>query len=66
MEQKGFYSVDADGIFHYAPNFVYAPSYTLLIEEKDLYTYPIEGWMYFDTKLEATTYFNLPADIQEL
>jgi len=64
--EKGFYSVDADGIFHFAPNFVYGPTYILLIEEKDTYTYPLEGWMYFDTKLEATTYFNLSANTQEL
>ena len=32
-----------------APNFVYAPNYTLKAEEKDNHTYPVDGWYWFDT-----------------
>ena len=39
----GFARIDEDGIFHYAPYGVYAPDYTLLLADKDTYTYPTEG-----------------------
>lgn len=45
--EDGFYKLE-DGNWQYAPNFVYAPNYTLLREEKDTYTYPVEGWVWYD------------------
>lgn len=58
----GFYRVDNDGNFQHAPNFVYAPDYTLNKDEKDTYTYPTPGgWHWFDTEEEARTFFNVPA-----
>ena len=36
-----------------APNFVYAPGYTLKAEDKDTYTYPQDGWYWFDTLDDA-------------
>lgn len=42
------------------PNAVYAPTFTLLKEDKDTYTYPVEGWIWFDTEEEARAYFGLP------
>ena len=60
MNEAGFYRVDQDGIFHHAPNFVYAPTYTLLREEKDTYTYPTEGgWMWFDDEATAKAHFGI-------
>jgi len=43
----GFYKLEDDN-WQYAPNFVYAPDYTLLKEEKDTYTFPIDGWSWYD------------------
>lgn len=44
---SGFYKLEEDN-WMYAPNFVCAPEYTLLKEEKDTYTYPIDGWIWYD------------------
>lgn len=51
---EGFYKND-DGSLLYAPNFVNSPTMVLVKEEKDNYTYPIEGWCWFNTKQEAIT-----------
>lgn len=56
----GFYKIDQDGIFHYAPNFVKAPDYELYKEDKDSYTYPTNGWYWFEDEVIARQFFNLP------
>ncbi len=43
-----------------APNFVYSKDYSLLVEEKDTYTYPVDGWQWFDSEDEARLAYNLP------
>ena len=43
----GFYKLE-DGNWLYAPNFVCSPDYELLMEFKDTYTYPIDGWSWYD------------------
>ena len=50
---EGFYKLE-DEIWQYAPNFVYAPTYTLLKEEKDTYTYPVDGWTWYDEQPYVT------------
>jgi hypothetical protein len=45
---EGFYRQNEDLNWEYAPNFVYAPDYTLLKEEKDTYEYPVDGWSWYD------------------
>lgn len=45
---EGFYRQNEDLNWEYAPNFVYAPDYTLLKELKDTYEYPIDGWFWYD------------------
>jgi hypothetical protein len=47
-DTSGFYKQDENGVWLYAPNFVYAPNFELLRENKDNYTYPIDGWVWFD------------------
>lgn len=44
------------------PNFVQGPNFVLVKEEKDTYTYPVEGWYWFDTIEEAQAFFNLPKE----
>jgi hypothetical protein len=57
----GFYRVDVNNDFQYAPNFVYGPTYTLLKEDKESYTYPTEGdWYWFDTEEDARIFLNVP------
>lgn len=43
----GFYKLE-DENWLYAPNFVYAPDYTLEKEDKDTYTYPVDGWTWYN------------------
>ena len=54
-----FYKLD-DGILLEGPNAVYAPSFTLLKEDKDTYEYPIDGWIWANSEEEAREFFNLP------
>lgn len=49
---SGFFKVTDGELFH-APNFVYAPSFTLLREQKDEYPYPVDGWIWFDDTVAA-------------
>jgi hypothetical protein len=45
--EDGFYKLE-DGNWLYAPNFVYGPNLELIRENKDDYTYPVDGWEWFD------------------
>lgn len=45
---EGFYRQNEDLTWEYTPNFVYAPNYTLLKEDKDTYELPIDGWNWYD------------------
>jgi hypothetical protein len=57
-DTSGFYRVDSDMLW-WAPNAVWAPSYTLLKEEHETYTYPTEGgWVWFTTVADAELHFN--------
>jgi hypothetical protein len=44
---SGFYK-EKNGEWYFAPNFVYAPTYTLLKELKDTYEYPLDGWVWYN------------------
>lgn len=59
---KGFYKLE-DGSLMYAPNFVSGPGFELLADQHESYTYPVEGWKWFDT-LEGACY-ELGVDIEE-
>jgi hypothetical protein len=61
MDTAGFYKVDLSGIVLYGPNYVLGPydNYRLYKEQKDTYTYPIDGWYWFDTEHSAYEFFNI-------
>lgn len=63
-DTSGFYKLDTDAeehSFFYAPNFVYGPNgFQLLRENKDQYTYPVDGWYWFDTEQQARQFWNIP------
>ena len=44
-------------------NFVYSPIVTLKAEDKDNFTYPQDGWYWFDTEDEANMFFGLEKEI---
>jgi hypothetical protein len=47
-DTSGFYKI-VDGELLYAKNSVHAKDYTLLRELKDTYTYPVDGWEWYDS-----------------
>jgi hypothetical protein len=53
-----FYKLDTE-LFE-APNFVLNKDYELRVANKDEYSYPVEGWYWFDTIQDARAFFNLP------
>ncbi len=63
-----FYKIDPDNnqnIF-IANLGVDAPDYSLKIEEKDNYIYPINGWYYFDADEDAYNYFGIQIYVPDL
>jgi hypothetical protein len=59
----GFYKLDGDLL--YGPNFVLNADYSLYKETYDQYTYPVDGWYWFDSEEEARVYFELPILVEE-
>jgi len=55
---SGFYKND-NGNLLYGPNFVLNKDYELRKENKANYTYPVDGWCWFDDEDSAYVYFNL-------
>jgi len=53
-----FYKLDNELLE--APNFVHGFGYDLNLITKDTYTYPVDGWYWFDTIEEARIFFNIP------
>jgi hypothetical protein len=56
MNNAGFYKKDETQIL-FAPNIVEGQGYVLLIDEKDSYSYPVDGWIYADSLDAAIAYF---------
>jgi hypothetical protein len=56
MNNAGFYKKDETQIL-FAPNIVEGPGYTILISEKDTYSYPVDGWIYATSLDNAISYF---------
>jgi hypothetical protein len=50
IDKSGFYKQVEDGSWMYAQHFVYGPDFELLRELKDTYTYPVDGWYWFETE----------------
>lgn len=46
--KQGFYKYE-NGEWLYAQDTVISSSYTLLRDDKDTYTYPVDGWYWYDT-----------------
>jgi hypothetical protein len=43
----------------YGPIVSFADGSILVLDAKDTYTYPVDGWYYFDTEEEAKIFFNI-------
>ena len=62
---SGFYKND-DGNLLYGPNFVLNKDYELHRDKKDEYSYPIDGWCWFESENDARVYFNMNAQEDNL
>jgi hypothetical protein len=62
-DTSGFYS--NNGGLLCAPNFVDAPTYQLNRGDKDTYTYPVNGWYWFDSIEEAANFFGIELPKEE-
>lgn len=58
MSYPGFYKLTNDSL-QYAGQSVYAPGFTLLAVDQASYSYPIDGWYWFDTKQSAEQFWGL-------
>jgi hypothetical protein len=61
MNNAGFYKKDESQIL-YAPNFVEGANYVLVAENKDEYTYPVDGWIWANSLDDAISYFASSTD----
>lgn len=64
MNTAGFYKL-IENTLHWGANAVLAPDYTLVKEEYETYTYPIDGWYWFESEEEARVFFNFYSDLPE-
>ena len=55
---SGFYKLDGE-VLLYGPHFVLNANYELRKEIHTEYTYPIDGWYWFETKQEAKNFFGI-------
>ena len=52
--EAGFYKYDVDVM--YSSGSIFTGGYALLPQFKDTYTYPIDGWYWFNTPQEAAQF----------
>lgn len=53
-----FYKYDGEILLE-GPNFVDGPEFSLHIETKDQYTYPVHDWYWFDSRIEALNFYGI-------
>ena len=60
-EEKGFYKLEvgAKRSMMVHGTHLLNKDYPLHISQKDTYTYPVDGWIYFDTCAEACQHFGV-------
>lgn len=58
-DTSGFYLYQ-DGSLAFGPNFVESKDFQIYREQKNSYTYPVNGWYWFDSEDEARQFFNCP------
>lgn len=64
-DTSGFYKLETQANepnLLFGPNGVSNASYELHRALHETYAYPIDGWYWFDSEIEAKTFFNLPLE----
>lgn len=64
INTAGFYRFDGEEL-RYGSTSVYAPNFTLKVQDKDTYQYPVFGWIYAASTEEAEQYFGLNGQAKE-
>jgi len=59
--EKGFYKLDNGSLLF--GKIVTSQEYLLIVEEKDIYELPIDGWYFFESEVEAKEFFGIIAEI---
>ena len=62
-DTSGFYKAQGtppEAILLHGPNYVLNAQYTLRREDRDSYTYPVDGWAWYDSEAEARSALGLP------
>ena len=61
MDTSGFYKLDSTNVIICGPNYVYGAydQYRLFREQRETYTYPVDGWYWFDTEQAAYNFFGI-------
>lgn len=59
--ESGFYKYNEANGMLFGPNSIINATYELFRDEKDTYTYPVDGWYWFDTEEEAYSFFGVPS-----
>lgn len=63
-DTSGFYKLEDGNWLSWAKNLVSGPSFQLSRVDHEKYTYPIEGWYWFDSEENAKKFFNIPESPQ--
>lgn len=61
---SGFYKADNSNLL-YAQSTVYNQSYQLFRDQHETYSYPVDGWYWFDTEEEARAFLKIPEVLDE-
>ena len=62
--EEGFYKIEVGAkrsVLLFATH-LESLEWTLTLENKDSFTYPVDGWRYFDTLNEACTHYEVSED----
>lgn len=59
---SGFYKLDGELLF--GPNFVLNAAYELRRDTKDQYSYPVDGWYWFESDLSAMRFFEIEPELK--
>ena len=59
MRGAGFYKLDGDMLL-YGANFAVNANYELYKEQKDTYTYPVDGWSWYESEQAACIANGIP------
>jgi len=64
IDTSGFYKLDGELL--YGLNFVLNKDYELRRELHDQYTYPVDGWSWFNSEIEACEFYGVTLPKSEL